>query len=121
MVKKTSKTVCETRHGYEYYLLKISRLCAWSLIAFILLYIITGYGMTKSYLVYALFGMDRGLALKLHTYLTIPMMLAFICHTLISVRFAMIRWNVSNKNVLNLVFLALGIVLISLSIWAYLA
>ncbi|MBW2963983.1 hypothetical protein KY363_00850 [Candidatus Woesearchaeota archaeon] len=121
MVKKASETVCETRHGYEYYLTKIGRFCAWSLIAFILLYMITGYGITKSYIVYRVFGMDRGLALKLHTYLTIPMMAAFILHVLIAVRFAMIRWKVTNKTALNWIFIILGAALLSLTVWAYFA
>lgn len=124
MVKKGRKEeICTPVHGPEYHLRKVSRFCAWALIVLMLLYFVSGYGITKSGLIYKATGglMDRGAALRMHTYLTIPMVAAFLLHTLISMRFAMIRWNVKNKVVLNWVFLGVGVVLFGLGLWVYLA
>ena len=115
MAKKSGKKeVCTPVKGIEYYLLKISRFCAWTLIVLILLYFVSGYGMTRTGLMYRLtFGlMDRGVALWIHdVLLTIPMAIAFLLHTLISVRSALIRWNVKNKFVLNWLMIGIGVVL----------
>jgi hypothetical protein len=117
MAKKKEKP------DFEVLLRKLGRFCAWALIVLILLYFVSGYGITKSGMIYRLTGglMDRGAALWLHNILTLPMAFAFLCHTLISIRFAMIRWNVRNKTGLNWVFLGIGAVLFGLACYAYFA
>ena len=123
MVKKAKRgEICTPVRGYSYYLIKVSRFCAWALVLLILLYVLSGFGMTRSGLIYKATGglMDRGAALKIHTLLVIPMILAFLLHTLISIRFTMIRWNVKNKVVLNYGFIGLGAVLLGLTLYTYL-
>lgn len=71
-------------------LAKINRIMAWILLATILLYIITGYGMTKELI-------DPSLAAKLHlSYLAYPMIIAFIYHTAYAIRLAFMRWGIWN-------------------------
>lgn len=63
---------------------------AWVLLVAILLYVVTGYGMTKGLI-------DPSLAAKLHlSYLAYPMIIAFIYHTAYAIRLAFIRWRIWN-------------------------
>lgn len=119
--KEMKEPVCQPMHTYEYYLIKFSRVCAWSMIVMVILYFLTGWGMTKTGMIMGLTGgvLHRFLANQIHHYLILPMAFAFICHTLISIRFAMIRWKVKNKIILNYAFLGSGVVLFGLVCYAY--
>ncbi|MBI5881084.1 hypothetical protein HZB90_03060, partial [archaeon] len=44
-----------------------------------------------------------------------------LCHVLIAIRFAMIRWRVKNMKMVDYSFIALGILLFSATMWAYFA
>jgi len=116
MVKKAKKEpASEEMHPFEHFIKSFGRFCAWMLIVFIILYFISGFGMTKGI-------MDRAAAVKLHSYLTLPMAFAFIFHTLVAVRFALIRWDIhteKNEKVLDYVFIAAGVVLFGLVCWVY--
>jgi succinate dehydrogenase/fumarate reductase cytochrome b subunit len=119
--KMGNEPVCGALHSYERYLVKFGRFCAWSLIVFIFLYFISGWGVTRSGAVYNLTGglLNRQTSFWLHDILTLPMAFAFLCHTLIAIRYALIRWNVKNREVLNYVFLGVGVVLFALVCWVY--
>ncbi|MBW2971447.1 hypothetical protein KY359_00275 [Candidatus Woesearchaeota archaeon] len=114
----------EDIHPIEHFVRKLGRFCAWAIIVLMFIYFISGWGMTKSSMIYNLTGglLDRGASARLHNYLILPMAFAFLCHTLVAIRFAMIRWNIQtekNEKTLNYVFLGVGVVLFALACWAY--
>ena len=92
------------------YLLKIDRLAAWVLFTCLLLYFITGLGMTKGII-------SPQLATKLHiSYLTYVILAAFVCHTSFAIHLAFKRWRFwhgPGKTVLLLFYL----IFISFFIW----
>jgi predicted heme/steroid binding protein len=69
---------------------KIDRISAWILFVGMILYFISGYGMTKGFI-------DPALATKLHlSYLTYVVMVGFILHTYYAIHLAFKRWRVWN-------------------------
>jgi len=71
-------------------LVKIDRLSAWALFASMLLYFISGYGMTKGII-------SPNLAGKLHlSYLTYVVMASFVIHTSYAIQLAFRRWGMWN-------------------------
>jgi hypothetical protein len=119
----TKEMAAKKPWNYELFLIKFGRLNAWLLIVFVILYFISGFGMIKSGMIYNITGgiFTRGVSLRIHEYLTLPMAFSFLCHTLIAIRFAMIRWKVKNKILLNYVFLGMGVIAFALIAYAYFA
>jgi len=71
-------------------LIKIDRIFAWILFAGVLLYFVSGFGMTKGII-------DSSLAAKLHTgWLTWIIVLAFVMHSSLAIRLAFMRWKILN-------------------------
>ncbi len=69
-------------------LVKIDRLSAWVLFASMLLYFISGYGMTKGII-------SPSLANKLHlSYLTYIVLISFVLHTSYAIHLAFRRWKI---------------------------
>ncbi len=91
---------------------KISRICAYLLLVAIALSIFSGWGITRTDLIYpATFGwINRGVANTIHRGLQIPMAALFLTHVLIN-----IRLNLRNKRsvILNAVLLLIGVVLLT--------
>ena len=72
-------------------LIKINRFAAWVLFITILLYFISGYGMTKGII-------DRNFSLFLHeSVLPFFTITAFLIHASISIRSAFMRWRIWNR------------------------
>lgn len=72
-------------------LIKLDRISAWILFISMLLYFITGYGMTKGII-------DSSFAASLHNnYLTYIILISFVFHTAFAIRLAFIRWKVWNS------------------------
>lgn len=72
------------------YLMKFDRLCAWSLIAVMGVFFISGYGMTKGII-------SPQLSKYLHeTLLPIPSGIAFAFHSAYGMHIAMKRWKAWN-------------------------
>jgi hypothetical protein len=96
-------------------LTNLSRYSAWVAMLVVVLYILTGYGMTKRII-------DPDLAKRLHQHvLPIPLFLSLILHGGISARGALRRWRVF-KNPLSADAYAavLGVVVLGLFVWLYL-
>lgn len=73
-------------------LLKIDRLSAWILLIGMILYFISGFGMTKG-----IIGAD--LSRKIHLdWLTLLIIIAFVFHAGFATRLALIRWQLWNKS-----------------------
>lgn len=71
-------------------LIKIDRLSAWGLFVSMLLYFISGYGMTKGII-------DESFATKLHlSYITYFILAFFIIHTSYAIHLAFKRWQIWN-------------------------
>ena len=69
-------------------LVKIDRVCAWSLVGFLLVYFITGYGMTKGLI-------SPELSKLFHnTLLPVPAAAAFAIHSAYGAHVALKRWKV---------------------------
>ena len=67
--------------------IKLDRLAAWFLFAAMLLYFISGYGMTKGLI-------DPSFAAKIHLdWLTYVIMVVFTIHTAYATRLALMRWR----------------------------
>lgn len=72
------------------YLIKIDRIAAWVLFIGLLLYFVSGYGMTKGIV-------DPALATKIHMqYLTYIILTAFTLHTGFAIHLAFRRWRIWN-------------------------
>lgn len=69
------------------YLIKLDRFFAWVLFGGMLLYFISGYGMTKGII-------DPSLATKLHlNFLTYIILISFMVHPLFAIHLALKRWQ----------------------------
>jgi len=69
---------------------KIDRISAWILFVGMILYFISGYGMTKGFI-------DPAMAAKLHlSYLTYVVMIGFGLHTYYAIHLAFKRWRIWN-------------------------
>ena len=87
----------------SWWLVKSDRVAAWVLLATILLFFISGYGMTKGLI-------DTELAYSLHEDILPPVVLiAFSIHTFLAMRLALMRWRRWNKiSAGSLAFIYLG-------------
>lgn len=80
-----------TEKNIQWYLVKIDRVSAWGLFISLLLFFISGYGMTKGFL-----GGD--LAVELHNkWLPAVTVIFFVVHTAYAIHLAFIRWKIWNK------------------------
>jgi predicted heme/steroid binding protein len=88
-------------------LIRIGRLAAWTLFMTIMIYFITGYGMTKGII-------DRNFSLLLHTaILPLITIIAFIIHASISIKFALMRWRIWNLFTLFILIIFFGGIFLS--------
>lgn len=96
-------------------LAKLSRYTAWIAFVVILLFILTGYGMTKRII-------DPDLAKFLHNkILPIPLFVSLLLHGGICARATFRRWGVFKSSVMiDLYVAAVGLVLLALFLWMYL-
>ena len=94
------------------FLNKIDKFGVWILMALVLAFVLTGYGMTKHI-------MDPVLAKYIHTQLLpLPLLIFFCIHIIKAVRNQFKKWNVfSNEWVLDLYAYGLVLVVTILLIW----
>ncbi len=75
----------------HFYLIKLSRLSAWLLMAVVISSILTGLTLTGEYGLARLISTDRALAL--HKTLVWPLIVLFGLHSVISIYFTFRRWG----------------------------
>ena len=94
---------------------KLSRYSAWVVTLIIVLYIITGYGMTKRIV-------DPDWAKRLHQHiLPIPLFVALLLHGGLCARGSVRRWRVFKHPLAgDLYVLAVGVILFGLFLWLHL-
>jgi len=102
--------------NFNRFLIKLDRFSGWTLLVLIILFIISGYGMTKQTInpVTATFLHDK--------LLPIPLFIFFILHVGISTRVALRRWKVfKNEKTGDVYILIIGLVLFIFFLWLFFA
>jgi len=96
------------------FLIKLSRFSAWILLVLMILYIISGYGITKGIIdpIFSKYLHDKLLA--------IPFFIFFVLHVGISTRYALLRWRIfKTKKAADFYVIILSIILLSLFLWLF--
>lgn len=90
---KPAKAVTKGQHRVERVFAKVDRYAAWLSAVLLLLFFVSGFGMTKPALVNRLTGglITWRVAYDLHNLLHIPLMVTFTVHTFTGVRRALLR------------------------------
>ena len=91
------------------FLVKINRISGWLMLIIIVIYMISGYALTKHIKDFEPYLMSRELASYLHTTLDIYMMPVFLAHVLINAKFTLKRWGFRSDKVVNAALLLVGI------------
>jgi len=85
------------------FLLRTSRISAWILLAFMLVFIMTGYAWHEHII------MDPRQAAYIHTHLDKVLIFFFLVHSLTGARFALARHGLRPTRSLDLLILAIGV------------
>jgi hypothetical protein len=88
-------------------LVKINRFSAWMLLIFMIIFLISGYAWSHKIL------LPLQMAKNMHTELDLFLVVFFLLHSLIGIRFALARWRVGHSRLVNVLLIAFGI----LSFW----
>ena len=88
-------------------LVKINRFSAWMLLIFMIIFLISGYAWSHKIL------LPLQMAKNMHTELDLFLVLFFLLHSLIGIRFALARWRVGHSRLVSMLLIAIGI----LSFW----
>ena len=84
---------------------RIDRVIVWILLSLFLIFMISGYMITKGFI-------NRYYGLLLHTELDIPIMIFFTAHFLINLRFLLTRWGVKDNLLFKVLVLIIGAIMI---------
>ena len=98
----------------EKFLIKLNRFSAWVLLVLIILFIISGYGMTKQII-------DPVFATYLHDNIfPIPLFIFFLLHVGISIRYALWRWKLfKEKKTADVYILIISLILLVFFLWLF--
>lgn len=107
------------RRTVNFYLMKMNRAIVWVLLFFMIMLVITGYGLTKPNLIYSLTGglIDYWVAFNLHTLLDVPLLILLLIHVIIEIKFSFMRWGFKNQKLLNFLMLMLGTIFLILILY----
>lgn len=98
---------------FDRILIKLARWSGWVLVPLMLLFFISGYGMTKQ-------AIDPVFATMLHNkWLPLPMAIAFLLHFLIYAKFALQR-KIKHRTWVNVYITILGMALLIVFLYLYL-
>ncbi|MFH1712224.1 MAG: hypothetical protein ABH846_03250 [Patescibacteria group bacterium] len=90
----------------NYLITKLDRFAAWTMLCVVMLFAISGYGMTKGLI-------NTELARSLHLNILFPIgLVAFCAHTGWAVHLSLKRWRVWNKTTAILLILAYSLILV---------
>jgi thiosulfate reductase cytochrome b subunit len=92
------------------WLVRISRISAWALLAGVVVLVLSGWGITKTEVVYKItFGLvDRRLADSIHRATNVPMAFFFLLHVLINIKLAITPKHPSRAWLINGVLILIG-------------
>jgi hypothetical protein len=105
---KESKLMARTGSGY---LQKFNRVLVWPTTVLLIVFVVSGYGVTNPALIGELTGgiLDRSLSLYLHINLAVPVLVLLLVHILIGLKSTLTRWGVEEGNLLNAFLILLGV------------
>lgn len=94
----------------NFYLARINRVLIWFTLPFLVFFIACGYGATNPEVVGAFTGglLTRTLSIYLHTVLAPAVLVLLLIHTLIGLRFTLMRWGVRDGKLFNAFLILLG-------------
>jgi len=98
----------------EKFLVKLNRFSAWILLILIILFIVSGYGVTKQVI-------NPVFAANLHNkLLPIPLFIFFLLHVGISIRYALRRWKLfKNEKTANAYVLIISLIFLIFFFWLF--
>jgi hypothetical protein len=85
-------------------LVKINRICAWMLLIFMIIFLVSGYAWWNRTI------MSLSLARYMHTQLDLFLVFFFLVHALISIRLTLARWRVGHGRVVSTLLAAIGMI-----------
>ncbi len=85
------------------FLIKINRICAWLLLGFMVVFLVSGYAWVNREI------MPVQLAIWMHTRLDLFLVALLLMHVLISAKFTLKRWHVRNGRIVNILLVIIGI------------
>ncbi|MCX6670010.1 MAG: hypothetical protein NTV25_09470 [Methanothrix sp.] len=92
-------------------LIKINRICAWMLLIFMIIFLVSGYAWSNRII------MPLQQARYLHSQLDLYLVFFFLMHILISTRFTLVRWRVGRGWIVSVLLIVIGL----LSFWLVLS
>jgi len=84
-------------------LVKTNRICAWLLLAFMVIFLVSGYAWVNRII------MPLQLARWMHTELDLYLVVLLLVHVLISAKFTLARWRIGHGRIVNAVLIIIGI------------
>lgn len=84
-------------------LVKLNRICAWLLLIFMVIFLVSGYAWINRSL------MPLQMARYMHTELDLYLVFFFLVHVLISSKFTLARWKVGHGRIINALLILTGI------------
>jgi hypothetical protein len=90
--------------------MKISRISAWLLLIFMVLFLVSGYAWVNRSI------MPVQLAVWMHTRLDLFLVILLLLHVLTSTKFALKRWRVGHERIVNILLIIVGVA----ALWAVL-
>jgi hypothetical protein len=84
-------------------LVKLNRICAWLLLIFMVIFLVSGYAWYNRTL------MPLQMARNMHTQLDLALVFFFLVHVLISSKFTLARWRVGHGRTVNVLLILIGI------------
>lgn len=88
---------------YGRLLVKINRICAWMLLIFMILFIVSGYAWWNRII------MPLQKAVYIHTQLDTYLVFFFLMHVLISAKFTLARWRIGRGWLVDVILAMIGI------------
>ncbi len=99
--------------NFNYFLIKLDRFSGWTLLILMVLYFISGYGMTKEIV-------NPVTAKYLHEILLpIPMFIFFTIHIAVNMRLVFIRWHLASRKWINFYVILLSCFFLIFFLWLY--
>lgn len=89
--------------NYGRFLVKINRICAWLLLIFMVIFLVSGYAWVNRSI------MPVQLAIWMHTRLDLFLVALLLVHVLISTKFTLKRWQVGHGRIVNILLIIIGI------------
>jgi hypothetical protein len=98
---------------------RFTKVVAWLLLALIIVSLISGWGITRTEIIYrASLGLiDRGTANAIHRGIQIPVAAVLLTHILVNVRFKLLpeRWR--KRRAVDIILIVVGIGLLALAVY----